>query len=213
MGPKKSKNNEGLPITTGSPVDEIKIRGLENSGNYCYRNACLQCLIQTPGFVSYFLNSRSKEKEINDFKNFVASYVSPTTQQLDYSLLKDNFGNYQTDAEEYLTYLFQCYTECAKQLFVFDFNTNRKCLNCGAIHVGNESLFVFPLGVSDSISSQRDLSNTLAMSEVIWNCATCADCECERSFTFRQTKDVLILQLNLFADDSVGDWIFLMELS
>ncbi len=138
----------------------------------------------------FILLSRVRDRYFYSKENFsTASWRIPSTRRTSYWLL------------------------CDPPSIVFDFNTNRKCLNCGAIHVGNESLFVFPLGVSDSISSQRDLSNTLAMSEVIWNCATCADCECERRFTFRQTKDILILQLNLFADDSVGDWIFLMELS
>ena len=87
------------------------LRGFVNSGNTCYMNSVLQCLIHLPNFLSYltnFYNYDKKKPFISYLKKIYNEYTKSdsSVKSLDISCFCELFFKYfgkfrQADANEY----------------------------------------------------------------------------------------------------------------
>ncbi len=208
---KKYKNSDGSPKEAKFPLLDYPLRSMKNSGNNCYRNAILQCLIQAPGFVSFMSNASTSSDGNNDSEEisknkliaFVKWYISSSSFDFNYDLLKSKtFGHAQADATEYLAYLFNCLDGDWQKLFgVTRFDT-RACKGCGKTRNSSpQNWSIIPLHVAES--AQRALSRFLSPEEVDLNCK-CGrknQCNATQKFIFTHSQNCVIFSFNLFTNN------------
>lgn len=149
-------------------IDNIGKIGLNNNGNTCYLNSCIQLITHSGEFVLKLYNYYKKnEGKLNNIENYILEIIiykwfsnkiifNPIKIQKELSLKNDIFNPIyceQQDSSESLIYIIDNLNDIFKNLFKSTFYSILRCKKCKNIRKKIEEFNIWSLEVTNHINS------------------------------------------------------------
>lgn len=192
-------------------------RGFVNSGNTCYMNSVLQCLVHYPNFLNYLTSMCDYDKKkpfLSYLKRIYYEYVNSEEKYTSFDispfckLFYDYFGKFnQSDSGEYIYYLFdklQNENKMLDELLNGKIETNIYCEHC-KYSIKNVENFYCSI-VSLEYDNVYDMLMSVVNSEENIEDYCCDKCKrkgnCKKKTKWLVYPNYLIIILNRFNNNN-----------
>jgi len=188
--------------------------GLQNNGNTCYLNSCLQLLTHSGFFTLKLYNfyKKNKNQDLKQIEKYLLELVlnkwfsnniiyNPIKIHKEISKNNDIFNPIycsQNDASEFLIYVLNELNIKLQKIFNSTFVSVLKCKNCKNISKTNEDFLIWSIDVYDHINSSiKSFFHPEEVDDIF--CDTCqTKTKCTKKYEYHETSDNLIIHLKRF---------------
>ncbi|XP_055868035.1 ubiquitin carboxyl-terminal hydrolase 8-like [Biomphalaria glabrata] len=207
--------NELSPPAKMAKFSQLTLTGLENLGNTCFMNACIQIMNATTPFSCLFLDDSiaqykskiCKESLVEEFGKIVRcirthkyAFIAPRN----FKVLISRYGfesDCQHDCQELLTSLLNHFHD----EFKGEIKNETQCITCTKKSVASQEFFILNLPIPNSTKcSLNDCFKEFLKIERLgkrskWNCSSCnAPREAEIRTELTKMPPIFIIALNRF---------------
>ena len=195
-------------------VKNIGKIGLQNNGNTCYLNSCLQLLTHSGFFTLELYNfyKKNKNKDLKQIEKYLLELVlnkwfsnnviyNPIKIHKEVSKNNDMFNPIycqQHDSSEFLIFVLNELNIKLQKIFNSTFVSVLKCKNCKNIRKTNENFLIWSVDVYDHINSSiKSFFKSEEVEDIF--CDTCKQkTDCYKKYEYGDISNNLIIHLKRF---------------